>query len=156
MDRTTRGSIRHRRRERFSKDMKDQGYGMGRFCEVVLVALIGVSLMLGGCSSESESEANQRSAGADIVADEGKPAVKLSKIERELLAIDALTDGGDVDKAAAGLVRMRMKGAQFSSDEAAAYRDSLSIAYDKALELADDGNAKGKAAMKILQSNGAF
>ena len=125
-----------------------------RFIEAFVAVLCSVTLMLSGCSSDIEE--SHVSETSDIAADEGKPPVKLSKIERELLAIDKLTDGGDVDKAAAGLVRMRMKGAQFSSDEAAAYRDSLSIAYDKALELADDGDAKGKAAMKILQSNGAF
>lgn len=151
-----RGSIRHRRRERFSLAMKDQGYGMGRCCEALMVVLFGVVLMLSGCSSDSDSEENQGNARSDLAADEGKPSVILSKIEQALLAIDELTDGGDVDKAAAGLVRMRMKGTQFSSDEAAAYRDSLSIAYDKALDLADEGDAKGKAAMKILQSNGAF
>jgi len=136
--------------------MKDQGYGMGRFCEVLMVVLFGVALMLSGCSSDSDSKEKQGNARSDLAADEGKPSVTLSKIEQALLAIDELTDGGDVDKAAAGLVHMRMKGTQFSANEAAAYRDSLSIAYDKALDLADEGDAKGKAAMKILQSNGAF
>lgn len=136
--------------------MKNQGYGVGRFYEAFIVGLFGVALILSGCSSDSDSEENQGSAISDLGADEEKPSVTLSKIERALLAIDELTDGGDVDKAAAGLVRMRMKGTQFSADEAAAYRDSLSIAYDKALDLADEGDAKGKAAMKILQSNGAF
>ncbi|MCS1408068.1 MAG: hypothetical protein M2R45_01233 [Verrucomicrobia subdivision 3 bacterium] len=47
---------------------------------------------------------------------------------------------------------MRMKGTKFSRDESAAYRNSLSFVYDRALEVAD--SPKGK--MKILQSSSNF
>lgn len=152
------GSIRRRGTECFKDSMNELGKRVPRLgLSFALMSIVG-GLMLTACGGSSDSSSKGTQEAPNSGADEStkKAGTNLSRIERDLLAIDKLTDAGDVDKAAAGLVRMRMKGAQFSSDEAAAYRDSLAIAYDKALELDDEGSAKGKAAMKILQSNGSF
>lgn len=121
---------------------------------VILVSF--TSLLLWGCSSKEETAPSAPPVQTDRT-DTGETATaKLSKTERELLAIDKLAEAGKVDKAAAALVKMRMKGTQFSADEAAAYRDSLSLVYDRTLELEEEGDARAKNALKILQSNGAF
>ncbi len=118
---------------------------------------VWIALAMGlqwGCSQDPESSATTQPANPSPPTADAEPASSGSKTERALAAIDKLAEAGNVDKAAAQLVQLRMKGTRFSKDEAAAYRDSLAYVYDLALDQQD--TAKGKAALKILQANSAF
>ena len=122
--------------------------------------VLGVTAMLGlvGCGTDSEGELGAAGDADSTALESGKAPADSPKtrVERALAKIDELTDRGDVDRAAGELIKMRMKGTKFSADEAAAYRDSLTYVYDRAIELVDEGNPKANAALKMLQSNGTF
>ena len=63
-----------------------------------------------------------------------------------------LVDAGEVDSAAAGLLRMQIESRSFSAEHAAAYRDALSRAMAAAVAAAEKGDARGEAALQMLRA----
>ena len=61
---------------------------------------------------------------------------------------------GEYDEAAARLVRLRTSGHEFSNQEAADYRKTLEDAYTRALEAAQKGDPRAKAAVQMMRSTG--
>jgi len=68
-------------------------------------------------------------------------------------AIDRALASGAYDSAAAQLLEMRARGKQFSEQESALYRKALNDAYLQALEAAQKGDPRGKAAIEMIRAN---
>lgn len=68
-------------------------------------------------------------------------------------AVDQSLKTGAFDDAAARLFEMRASGKQFSNEEAAEYRRKLNEAYTAALEAAEKGDPRAKAAIDLIRAN---
>ena len=87
-------------------------------------------------------------------ADPSAPAKTVESTVVRQAIVDAAKSlhGGSYDEAAAGLLKMRISGVQFSQKDAAAYRDALQEAYSHALEAASKGDPRGKAAVEMIRA----
>lgn len=59
---------------------------------------------------------------------------------------------GEVDMAAAELLKLQAAGGSFDADRAAAYREALSRTTAAAMEAASHGDARGEAALQMLRA----
>ena len=79
-------------------------------------------------------------------------AVESTEIRQGVAEAEKSLRSGSYDEAAARLLKMRISGVQFSEKDAAAYRNTLQEAYSRALEAADKGDPRGKAAVEMIRA----
>ena len=121
----------------------------------VIVPVFSVyALSLGGCAKQEKNQESGIEAGTSntvVVAPPTKasqppPLSAFDSVEKALAA-------GEYDTAAAQLLGMRASGKQFNNAEAAQYRQLLNDAYMQALEPAQKGDARAKAAIDMIRAN---
>jgi hypothetical protein len=105
------------------------------------------ALALTACSQKSESisEAAPEPASRKEPAAPPAPAT-FSEVDQSLKA-------GSFDDAAARLLEMRTVRTDFTPQEAAEYRRKLNEAYSAALEAAEKGDPRAKAAIEMIRAN---
>ena len=116
-----------------------------------------VLLASAGCSSKKEP-----AAGASTDATQAVPAVAqepaapfaTNSPTEVISSARVLLKAGNVDEAAAQLARLQFQGASFSAQQAKDYRQTLSEAYDRAIEAVQRGDPKGQAALQLLRAAG--
>ncbi|HVK57203.1 MAG TPA: hypothetical protein VM735_00355 [Candidatus Kapabacteria bacterium] len=115
---------------------------------------IGWSLLICGCSKTFETV-----EAAPEVASTEAPATPQAAVPSEAKAKTTFDDvekalaSGAYDVAAAQLLEMRVRGKQFSDAEAAQYRQLLNDTYLQALEPAQKGDSRAKAAIEMIRTN---
>ena len=105
-----------------------------------------VALVLTACSEKSETV-------SETVPDPGTgksaPAAALTTFSE----VDQSLKAGSFDDAAARLLEMRTVRTDFTPQEAAEYRRKLNEAYSAALEAAEKGDPRAKAAIEMIRAN---
>lgn len=122
-------------------------------CPSSFVALcaLGVVLATVGCKDKSASSATP--AAADAAPTDADPnAAASSEAGTSIAAARTDLKAGKVDDAAAKLAALQMQRATFSTAQAKDYRQALSDAYDQAIEAAQKGDPKARAAIDLLRS----
>ena len=107
-----------------------------------------------GCSKPSETK--HQATGASTIETPpsiASPAPAANSTSPTFDAIDRALAGGAYDSAAAQLLEMRARGKEFSDQEAARYRKALNDAYLQALEAAQKGDPRAKAAIELIRAN---
>ena len=112
------------------------------FCALVLFVI--------GCGRKSQSSP-EPSVAATTEMPTAAPAAVASA--PTFNAVQQALKSGAYDNAAAQLLEMRARGKQFSEEEAAVYRRSLNDAYLQALEAAQKGDPRAKAAIEMIRAN---
>ena len=105
------------------------------------------AILLASCAREQQ-EAAAAPETAKPAADAPPPAAPASFAE-----VDQALKSGSFDDAAARLLEMRVSGRDFNPKDAAEYRQKLNEAYSAALEAADKGDARAKAALEMIRAN---
>ena len=121
---------------------------MKRISPWALLAGLGC-LGLDGCHSKEKP-----AALAQPVATENQPAV-ISPANTPTEALSAARNSlkaGNVDEAAAKLAELQVKGASFNAQQAKDYRQTLSEAYDRAIEGVQRGDPRAQAALQLLRT----
>jgi outer membrane PBP1 activator LpoA protein len=123
-----------------------------------LLSVVGlVFLALSGCHSKDKTPAPTGSASPAPAADQAitQDAAQTAAASAPTEAISAARDSlkaGNVDEAAAKLAQLQMQGATFNAQQAKDYRQTLSEAYDRAIEAAQRGDPKAQAALQLLRA----
>jgi hypothetical protein len=111
------------------------------------------ALQLSGCTKQEnlqENSAQPEEPTTAATANSTKPApATISAFD----GVEKALQAGEYDTAAAQLLGMRASGKQFSDAEAAQYRQLLNDAYLQALEPAQKGEARAKAAIEMIRAN---
>ena len=108
-----------------------------------------------GCRSKEKAPDTVPAPANASATEENQPAHPDAALRPMLSSTETLLKSGAYDEAAAQLVQMRTSGRQFTPQEAVAYRRSLSDAYTRALEAAEKGDPKAKAALQMLRAAGS-
>src|SRR5688572_7729453 len=117
----------------------------------VLCALIFLPI---GCSEPSEDKPQVTEAAIiEPSPPVASPAAPAHSSAPTFEAIDRALASGAYDSAAAQLLEMRARGKEFSDQEAALYRKALNDAYLQALEAAQKGDPRAKAAIELIRAN---
>lgn len=116
----------------------------------LFLALIVAPFAFSGC--KDKSDAGTAPAAAEATADpnaggNSETATAIANVKADLKA-------GKVDEAAAKLAGLQVQQATFSNQQAKDYRQAMSDAYDLAIEAAQKGDPKAKAAIDLLRSAG--
>ncbi len=111
-------------------------------------AALATALLLAGCAKKDDEAAvsEPQPAPASIASDTVPAATTFSQVDQSLKA-------GSFDDAAARLLEMRTVKQDFTPEEAAEYRRKLNEAYSAALEAADKGDPRAKAAIEMIRAN---
>jgi len=116
-----------------------------------------VLLASASCSSKKEPAADTPTATAQSVPAVAQEPTAPSGTHSPTEAITSartLLKAGNVDEAAARLAQLQLQGASFNAQQAKDYRQTLSEAYDQAIEAAQRGDPKGQAALQLLRAAG--
>lgn len=110
--------------------------------------VVGAALGLAGCGKKSDQ--TDAASEAPLAVEE---AAKARGPANPVIAKanDALAEGS-YDQAAARLLEAKMNSADFTPRDAAAYREAMQEAYSKALEAAEKGDEKAKAALEMIRA----
>lgn len=112
-----------------------------------------IALLLSSCAKQESAQeivAEPTSSTAAVAPSKKPPqTAPVSAFE----AVEKALQAGEYDTAAAQLLGMRASGKQFSEAEAAQYRQLLNDAYIQALEPAQKGDARAKAAIEMIRAN---
>jgi hypothetical protein len=111
---------------------------------ILFGAVSAVLLLASGCS-KSKEETIPAARQETLPADTPPPPT--------FTAVDQALKAGSFDDAAARLFEMRASGKEFSNAEAAEYRRKLNEAYAAALEAAERGDPRAKAAIELIRAN---
>ncbi len=137
--------------------------GRGRIPIATLV-LIPALLSFCGCHDRqdpADSAAVSAPAGVEpAAASEAAPEASaggtttdpLDMTPANLEAAQQRLEAGEIDTAAADLLRMQMDAARFDAASAATYRDTLGRAMSAAMEAAQKGDPRGEAALQMLRA----
>src|SRR5688500_13993301 len=114
----------------------------------VICAAVATTVLLTGCSKKEEEGSTAAalepsSAGGSTAA--AAPAT-FSEVDQSLKS-------GSFDDAAARLLEMRTVRPDFTPQEAAEYRRKMNEAYSAALEAAERGDPRAKAAIEMIRAN---
>jgi len=105
------------------------------------------ALIMTACSEKSETVSEVApDPGAGKNAAPAAAPTTFSEIDQSLKA-------GSFDDAAARLLEMRTVRSDFTPQEAAEYRRKLNEAYSAALEAAEKGDPRAKAAIEMIRAN---
>ena len=107
------------------------GFGMLAFC---------------GCSKQTETD-----TGA-VQASSGK-SKETTAAATQITAAEKMLKAGEMDKAAAQLMQVQALTPNFSPKEAANYRQTMQDVYTAALEGAQKGDPKARAALQMLKAS---
>lgn len=125
-----------------------------------LLPVLGLVLLLGCRPKEQARTSPEKNAAETSPAASAGPTPGnapanpgSADLQKQLASVDNSLKKGSYDEAAANLLKLQMNGAQFSQQEAAAYRNALSDAYTKALEAANQGDPKAKAALQMIRAS---
>jgi hypothetical protein len=110
--------------------------------------VLGAVLILAGCGKKSE-QAEAASEAPLAVEEAAKTRAPANPAIAK--ANDALAEGS-YDQAAARLLEAKMNSADFTPRDAAAYREAMQEAYSKALEAAEKGDEKARAALEMIRA----
>jgi hypothetical protein len=106
-----------------------------------------VALLLAGCGEKQESLSEVAPATNQATQSGAAPAAgTLSEVDQSLKA-------GAFDDAAARLLELRTVRTDFTPQEAAEYRRKMNEAYSAALEAAERGDPRAKAAIEMIRAN---
>jgi hypothetical protein len=108
-----------------------------------------------GSTDTSARETAQPTEAASPSPGPNAPAVESSDARQTLAEADKFLRVGSYDEAAARLLKMRISAAKFSGKDAEAYRNALQQTYSRALEAANKGDPKGKAALEMIRATRA-
>jgi hypothetical protein len=137
-----------KRRERFQLPVKRIGPWLPGAAFVLLARA--------GCSSKVEPAVAPSGAAQAVPAAAQEPAAPFATNSPTEVMTSArnLLKAGNVDEAAAQLARLQFQGASFNAQQAKDYRQTLSEAYDRAIEAVQRGDPKGQAALQLLRAAG--
>jgi hypothetical protein len=111
-----------------------------------LLSAVAASLVLAGCAKKDQ--ATTEAAPLPVSKQDGSaPAAST------FTAVDQSLKAGSFDDAAARLLEMRTVRSDFTPQEAAEYRRKLNEAYTAALEAAEKGDPRAKAAIEMIRAN---
>ena len=114
----------------------------------LVFALMAAPLAFSGCKDKPEAGTAPDAAAAAVDPNAGgnsETAAAIANVKADLKA-------GKVDEAAAKLAGLQVQQAAFSNQQAKDYRQAMSDAYDQAIEAAQKGDPKAKAAIELLRS----
>ena len=107
------------------------------------------AIALGACSKSSAPEESATEAPTPL---DEKAVSKKAAANPSINKANEALKAGAYDEAAARLLEARVASPNFSPGEAAAYRDTMQEAYTKAIEAAEKGDAKAKAALEMIRA----
>ena len=119
--------------------------------EVICAAVAG--MLLTGCAKKEE-EVSVATPEARAAANSGT-ATATGAEASTFGAVDQSLKAGSFDDAAARLLEMRTVRQDFTPEEAVEYRRKLNEAYSAALEAAEKGDPRAKAAIEMIRANPA-
>jgi hypothetical protein len=110
----------------------------------LFIACLAIALHGSACSKRTEEPVSSAATSPTPTSEPVAPTFN---------AVDQSLKAGSFDDAAAQLFAMRASGKQFSNEEAAEYRRKLNDAYTAALEAAEKGDPRAKAAIELIRAN---
>ncbi len=112
-------------------------------------------LTLTGCHSKESSAPDPSTSSISAAApapSQGPGASAVPATSDGISAARNSLKAGQVDEAAARLAQLQMQSATFNAQQAKDYRQTLSEAYDRAIEAAQRGDPKAQAALQLLRA----
>jgi hypothetical protein len=116
----------------------------------VIYGVAAALLLLAACTKREEEAAPAATAESSASTATATTAAPTGSTFSE---VDQSLKAGSFDDAAAKLLEMRTVRQDFTPQEAADYRRKLNEAYSAALEAADRGDARAKAAIEMIRAN---
>ena len=113
--------------------------------KLLLATAAAAAVTLSACSKKGETRDSPPSP-AISEAKSAPEAARLSAVEQSLAQ-------GDLEAAAAQLLKMRLAQAQFDAVQASRYRQLSQDAYMRAVEGAGKGDPKAQAALQLLRAS---
>ena len=112
------------------------------------------AVLLSSCAKQESAQEHVAESGNSSVAADARSTKPAQNAPVSVFdGIEKALQAGEYDTAAAQLLGMRASGKQFSEVEAAQYRQLLNDAYIQALEPAQKGDARAKAAIEMIRAN---
>jgi hypothetical protein len=113
----------------------------------VICAASAAAALLAGCAKKDDTISTAPAVEASAAAPSAAAApASFSQIDQSLKS-------GSFDDAAARLLEMRTVRTDFTPQEAAEYRRKMNEAYSAALEAAEKGDPRAKAAIEMIRAN---
>ena len=113
--------------------------------EVICVAVV-TTVLLTGCTKKEEESSTAAAPSSAAPSPAAAAPATFSEIDQSLKS-------GSFDDAAARLLEMRTVRPDFTPQEAAEYRRKMNEAYSAALEAAEKGDPRAKAAIEMIRAN---
>lgn len=119
--------------------------------KIICLALPALALLVIAACRARTSPAAEETAPLSASAQEAEGADAPATAQVISQARNSLKTG-DVEDAAARLAQLQVRGATFNAQQAREYRQTLSEAYDRAIEAAQRGDPKAQAALQLLRA----
>lgn len=114
---------------------------------------VSLLLILAACSGKENVDASASAAPVSTDVEAKAPPVAPSSETPTFAGVEQALNSGAYDSAAAQLLDMRVRGKNFTESEAAEYRRLLNDVYLKALDPAQKGDLRAKAAIEMIRAN---